>query len=101
IVELPDLLGRVDGGAERDVRGTLLRRPDDRLLAEHAGDPDSRVGLLERYRPRVDHAMLIVGSLPAEGAGLGPRLDDQVVRFLEALAVENRVYAGGGALPTA
>src|SRR5262249_24388546 len=94
IVELPDLLGRLDGGAERDVGVALLRGPDDRLLAEHAGNPYPGMGLLQRHRPRVHDAMLVVRAFPPERAGLGPGLDDQVVRFLEALAVESRVDAG-------
>src|SRR5262247_4170613 len=73
IVELPDLLGGVDGRAERDVGIALARRPDDGLLAQHAGDPHARVRLLERHRPRVDHAVLVVRALPAEGTGLLPR----------------------------
>ena len=68
VVELPDLLRGVDRGAERDVRIALLRRPDDRLLAEHAGNPDARVRLLQRHRPRVHHAVLVVRALPAERA---------------------------------
>src|SRR5713226_8445828 len=95
IVELPDLLGRLDGGAQRDVGVALLRRPHDRLLAEHARDPDPRVRLLQRHRPRVHHAMLVVRALPPERPGLRPRLDDQLVRLLEALAVERGVDAGG------
>ena len=38
--------------------------------------------------------MLVVVALPAERAGLGPGLDDQIVRLLEPLAVEGRVDAG-------
>src|SRR5262252_2649958 len=95
IVQLPDLLGGGDGGAERDVGIALTRGPDDGLLAEHAGDPHARMRLLQRHCPRVDHAMLIVRALPAERALLRPRADDQVVRFLEALAVESGVDAGG------
>src|SRR4029077_1409483 len=51
VVELPDLLGLLDRGVERDVGIALLRRPDDRLLADHARDPDARIGLLQRHRP--------------------------------------------------
>ncbi len=50
---------------------------------------------LQRQRPGVHHAVVIVVALPAEGPALRPRLDDQVVGFLEALAVEGRVDAGG------
>src|SRR5262252_2474681 len=46
IVELPDLLGGGNGGAERDVGIALARGPDDGLLAEHARDPHARMRLL-------------------------------------------------------
>ena len=82
-------------GVQRDVGVAVLGRPDDRLGAQDARNPDARVGLLERRRPGVDHAVLIVGALPAERPRLGPGLDDQVVRLFEALAVEGRVDAGG------
>src|SRR5215472_10968009 len=95
IVELPDLLGGGNGGAERDVGIALARGPDDGLLAEHARDPHARMRLLQRHRPRVDHAVLVVRALPAEGARLRPRADDQVMRFLEALAIKGRVDPGG------
>src|SRR5436309_7646576 len=95
VVELPDLLGRLDLGAERDVGIALLRGPDDRLLAEHAWDPHARVRRLQRHRPRVHHAVLVVRAFPAERPGLGPRLHDQRVRLLEALAVVRGIDAGG------
>src|SRR5262249_22559551 len=87
-VQPPDLLGLLDRGVERNVGIALLRRPDDRLLADHARDPDARIGLLQWHGPRVDHTMLVVRAFKAERAGLRPRLDDQLVRLLEALAVE-------------
>src|SRR5215831_6814751 len=46
VVELPDLLGGGNGGAERDVGIALARGPDDGLLAEHARDPHARMRLL-------------------------------------------------------
>ena len=94
VVVLPDLLGRVDGGGERDVRISLLRGPHHRLLAQHARDPHARVRLLERHRPRVHHALLVVRALPAERPGLGPRANDEIVGLLEALAVVGGVHAG-------
>src|SRR5207245_10757064 len=95
IVELPDMLGRFDRRVEGDVRVTLLRRPADRLLAQHAGDPHPRIGLLQRHRPRVDDALLVMRALPAERTLARPGRDDQIVRLLEALAVERRVDAIG------
>src|SRR5688572_7451387 len=94
VVELPDLLGRVDGRAQRDVRIALLRRPDDGLLAEDPGNPDARMRLLERQRPRVHDAVLEVRALPPERPVLGPRLHDELVRLLEPLAVVGWIDAG-------
>src|SRR5437870_8635525 len=91
VVELPDLLRRLDLCAERDVRVAHLRRPDDRLLAEHAGNPHARVWLLQRHGPRVHDAVLIVGSLEAERSNFGPRFDDELVRLFEPLAVESGI----------
>src|SRR5207247_11111455 len=51
VVLLPDLLGRRDLGAERDVRIALARGPRERLLAERTGDPDAGGRLLAR-RPQ-------------------------------------------------
>jgi hypothetical protein len=95
VVLLPDLLGRLDLGAERDVGIALLGRPDDRLLAEHARDPHPRVRLLQRDRPRVHHPVLVVRAFPPERSRLRPRLDDEVVRLLEALPVVGGIDAGG------
>src|SRR5688500_20035896 len=60
VIELPDLLGLLDRGVEGDVGIALLRGPDDRFLADDARDPDARIGRLQRHRPRVRHAMLVV-----------------------------------------
>src|SRR5262249_40439826 len=43
IVHLPDLVRPLDRGVERDIRIAVLRRPDDRLFADDAGNPDTRV----------------------------------------------------------
>src|SRR5437763_15894935 len=93
VVQFPDLLGRLDRGVERDIRIALLRRPDDRLLAQHAGYPHPRIGLLQRQRPGVDDAVLVVRALPAEWPFARPRRDPQIVRLLEAVAVVGGVAA--------
>ena len=54
--------------------------------------------LLVGARPGVDVAVVVVLALPAEGAGLGPGLDDEVVGFLEALPVVGRRRVVGDAL---
>src|SRR6516162_6354057 len=87
VVQLPDLLSRLDRGVECDVGIALLRRPYDRLLAQDAGNPNARVGLLQRHRPRVDDAMLVMCALPAERPLARPGGDDQIMRLLEAFAV--------------
>ena len=101
VVELPDLLTVLDGRVQDDVGVTVLSRPDDRLPADHAGDPDAWMGLLQGQHPGVDDPELIVIPLPAEWPGLGPRLDDQVVRLHKPLTVVGRVgICGQGFHPT-
>src|SRR6516162_336050 len=94
VVKLPDLLGRLDRGVERDVGIALLGRPDDGLLAQHPRDPNPRVGFLQWHRPWVDDAVLVVGPLPAKWALARPGCDHQIVRLLEALAVVGGTDAG-------
>src|SRR5215470_6392489 len=86
VVQLPDLLGRLDRGVERDIGIALLRRPDDRLLAQDARNPNARIGLLQRYGPRIDDAVLVVRALPAEWPLARPGGDDQIMGLLKALA---------------
>ena len=69
----------------------MLGAPLDGVPRHHAGDPDLRVRGLVRARPRIHVAVLVVLALPAERARSRPRLDDEVVRFLEALPVERRL----------
>src|SRR6516165_5972615 len=95
VVKLPDLLGRLDRGVERDIGIALLGRPDDGLFAQHPGDPNPRVGLLQRHRPGVDDAVLVMRALPAEWPLARPRRDHQIVRLLEALTVVGRADPGG------
>ena len=59
------------------------------------GHPNARIGLLQRHRPRIDDAVLVMRALPAERTLAGPRCDDQIMRLLEALAVVGRIDAGG------
>src|ERR1700736_4157960 len=87
VVQLPDLLGRLDRGVERDVGIALLRRPDESLLAQDGGDPNARIGLLQRHRPRIDDAVLVMRALPAERPLARPGANDQIMRLVEALAV--------------
>ena len=73
----------------------LLRRPDDRLFGQHARDPHPRIWLLQRHRPRVDDAVLIMRAFPAERPLARPGGDDEIVRLLEALAVVGGADAVG------
>ena len=82
------LLGRFEVGGEHHVGVAVLGGPLDRVAAHDPGDPDLRVRVLERPRPGVHVAVLVVLTLPAEGAGCGPGLDHEVVRLLEAFPVE-------------
>src|SRR5262249_58942592 len=94
VVDLPDLLGALNRRVERDIRIAVLRRPDDRLGADNAGDPDARIRLLQRHRPRVDDAVPVVRALPAERSLARPCRNDEIVRLFKALAVEGGVDAG-------
>ncbi len=51
--------------------------------------------MLDRSRPDVHVAQLVVLAVPGEYVGLSPRLDDQVVRLLVALAQRRRVHTDG------
>ena len=64
----------------------------DRAAARY---PDRRTRLLHRARPDVDVALLVEAAVEGEGVGLGPRLDDEIVRFEVALAQHRRVLAVG------
>ena len=83
---------------QRDPRVPALRDEADGLHAPGAGDPDGRVRLLQRPRPDVHPAEVVVLALEVEGAGLGPRPHDQVVGLPVALADEGRVHLVGEGL---
>ena len=76
----------------------MLGRPLGRLRAGGAGHPYRRVGLLDGHHPGIDHPEVVVLALPAEGAGGGPGLDDQVVALLEPLPVVDGIAVGGQGL---
>ena len=92
-VDLLEPLGGVHQSAEVHVGVLVLGGPDDAFGAAGAGEPDVGAGLLHGHHPRVDGAVVVVLALVAEGAGLGPALDDEVVGLLEAGAVLGGVDA--------
>ena len=71
----------------------VLGGPDHALGRAGAWEPDVGAGLLHGDDPRVHGAVVVVIALIAEGAWLGPALDDQVVGFLEARPVLGGVDA--------
>ncbi len=75
-----------------------LRAPAPGLDRAAAGNPDRRMRLLDRPRPDVDVALLVVAAVEGEGVLLGPGLHDEVVRLVVALAQLARVLAVGVAV---
>ena len=55
--------------------------PFNGFLTAEAGDPNRRVWFLERTRPDINVADLIMLAVKIKRAGLGPGADDQIVRF--------------------
>ena len=68
-----------------------LRCLVDRLQRGEARQPDRRVRLLQGPRPGVDVRQVEVLAVPGERAGLGPRLEDEIVRLPEAVARRARI----------
>src|SRR5215475_7894721 len=85
---------RVGIGFQEDKRIMMLRAPLQRLGTASAGNPDGRVGFLQRCFKGVDDPEMVMGAVPAERSGRGPCLDNQVVGFLEALAIVKRISIG-------
>ena len=102
LVQPVDVRQQLQGRGQGHVGVLVLRGPDYRFRRGHAGNPDGRVRFLQRHHPRVDHPVVVVLAFVAERAGLGPGVDDDVVRLVEPLAVVQRVGVGGHAfLPDA
>ena len=94
MVDVAARRGGVEGAAENEIGDPLLGGPADGLGAEDAGRPDRRMRLLQRQLPRIDDAQMVVLALPAERAGHGPGLLDEVEGFLESLAVIGGIGVG-------
>ena len=58
------------------------------------------MGTLVGAHPGIDVAEVVVLALPAEGAGSGPRLDDEFVGLLESLPVVVGFHVVGHAFPS-
>ena len=97
-IEVIDASQELDGWSEGYVGVAMPGRPYDGFRACHTGDPYGWVRLLDGHHPRVDDAVLEVLAFPAEGAGGGPRLHDDVVGLIEPLAVVHRIGVRGHAL---
>ena len=101
VVVLERLLGRLQVRRQHDVGVAVLGRPLDRVAAHDPGNPDLRMRVLQRARPRVHVAEVVVLALPAERPGRAPGLHHEVVRLLEALPVERRLRVVRDALAPA
>ena len=101
VVHVEGVPGRAELGRQQHERVAVLRRPSNSLDTDRRWDPDLGVRLLVRPHPGVHVAIVVVLALPSERSGIGPSLDDEVVRLLEALAVEHRRGVVGDALASA
>ena len=91
VVVLERLLRRLQIRRQHDVRVAVLRRPLDRIAAHDPRNPDLRVRILQRTRPRIHVAEVVVLALPAERPRRAPGLHHEIVRLLKTLPVERRL----------
>src|SRR5262245_57933843 len=96
-IHAKELFGHVERSEKRHVRIAMPGGPLGCFRAGGAGYPDRRVGFLNGHNPGIDDTIMIMLALPAEGPRRSPGLDDQVVRFFEALAVIGRIGVRGDA----
>ena len=83
-------------GRERlRVGVAFLRRPLDGARRALRRNPDRRMWVLIRSRPRVHIVEVIVLALVGERPGLGPGAHDHVVRLAEALLRDHRIDPHG------
>src|SRR5205814_9336219 len=94
VVEIPRLQRLLDRCVRHDVRVTVPGREVQAVPAEVAGENDARVWFLQRERPRIDRSELAVLAEPGERAGLRPDLQEEVVRFIEAISAVRRIAVG-------
>src|SRR5215467_3332504 len=96
-IHAKELFGHVERGEKRHIRIAMPGGPLGCFRAGGARHPDGRVRFLYGHDPGIDDTIMIMLALPAEGARRGPGFDDQVVRFLKALAVISRIGIRGDA----
>src|SRR5581483_4366593 len=84
-VVVPQVAGRTELGAERDVWIAMRGAPLHGLRAEDTRNPHWRMRLLIGQRPRIDVAIMEVLALVAPRAGARPGLHDEVVSLVEQL----------------
>ena len=86
----------------RSRTGTNRRSPSRRTTARSRSsrrrDPHRRMRTLDRARPDVDVALLVVAAVERESVRMLPGLHHQVVRLVVALAELRRVLAVGEAV---
>src|SRR6266851_1592486 len=90
-IKIPQLAGRAELGAERDVGIAMLGAPLHGFGAEHARNPRRGMGLLIRQCPRIHVTIMKMLALVTPWAGPRPGLHDKVVRLVEHLAVVSRI----------
>ena len=85
-IHVEEFLDRRDRAVGLQVGVLALggRGPHDRLAAALRRNPDRRVRLLVRARPRVHVRKVVVLAAPVKRTGLGPRAHDEVVRFAKS-----------------
>src|SRR5579863_1151405 len=100
-IHIPQLHRRFEERRQRDIRVTMLRAPDYGLGTEQPWNPDRRMRFLDRQAPRIDEAVVEMLALVAERTRPGPRLDHDVVGFVEIFAVKRGVRVAGELLAAA
>ena len=83
-------LGRIEGD-QVSVFPVRVRRPLVSFARALGRDPDRWMGSLVGARPEIDVLVAVMLAVECEGAGLGPRPDDQIVRLVKPLVAEGRV----------
>src|SRR5262249_5288660 len=86
-VDVPQIACRSNRGAQPNVGIAMFRTPPDRLRAQHARNPNRRMGLLIGQGPGIHMPVMEMLALIAPGARSRPRLNNEVMRFVEVLAV--------------